>query len=93
MTQRYWQGETVRVRVDFTDDAGAPVTPTGVAFLARQATGAQVVGTPIALQTTGAFYADFALDTPGTWYLRASCSGPTPAAVEDQIEVRASLVL
>jgi hypothetical protein len=92
MTMRFWQGETVRVRVDFTDAQGAPVAPTGVVFTARPAGGTRVTGTPVALQATGAFYCDFALDTPGVWFVRATCSGPTAAAVEDQIEVRASNV-
>lgn len=93
MKQRFWVGETVRVRCDFTDDAGAPLGAIGVAFRARAPDGSTVVGTPIAQQTTGAFYADFTLTQAGIWYLRASCTGPTAAVVEDQVEARASFVL
>lgn len=90
---RFWVGETARVKAEFTDDAGAPVVAVGVAFTARSPTGKNVIGSPVGLNTTGAFYADFVVDEPGVWAVRASCTGPTAAAVEDQFEGRASYVL
>lgn len=90
---RFWIGETVRVRCTFTDEAGARITPTGVAFAARSKSGQHVAADPLATTEAGAFYADFTFELADVWYLRASCSGPTSAVVEDQIEVRASMVL
>lgn len=95
---RVWIGETVRVQVDFTDDAETPVDrqsipATGVSIVAKDPAGATVPGTVTPMGKPGAFYADFPLNAAGTWYVRAACTGPTPAADEAAIEVQASNVL
>ena len=90
---RYWQGETLRARVDFTDGNGGPLAAVGVVFTAKAPSGTRLTGDPVPMNVPGAWYADFALNEPGTWHVRASCSGPTPAADEDEFEVRASTVL
>lgn len=93
MMLRFWIGETVRVSCQFNDDAGNPVAVVGVSIRAKAPDGSAVVGTPIARQTTGAFYADFPLTQAGIWNLRATCTGPTPAAIEDRVEARPSNVI
>lgn len=90
---RFWIGETVRVRVDFTDDAGLPMAVTGVEIQARGPGGIRLTGSVNALSDTGAFYADFPLTIAGTWYFRAECDGPTQSAVEDSVDVIPSNVV
>lgn len=91
--RRYWIGETVRAQCDFSDDDGAPIAVTGLSFSAKSPTGDVIVGTAISTGVTGSYYADFALQQAGVWSLRAACTGPTAAAVEDQVECRSSYVL
>lgn len=91
--QRFWRGESVRIDVTFTDDTGAPMNASGVAIQARCNNGPVIDGDVHPLSATGAFYAVFALEQAGDWAVRASCSGPTAAAVEDRFDVAPSRVI
>lgn len=96
MTLRFWPGETVRLRVDFSTPDGSPMAATGVVFQVRPPDGtaapAPAAGVPIS-NAPGAFMADIAPLAPGRWAVRATCDGPSPAAVEGEFIVAKSLVL
>jgi uncharacterized protein YfaS (alpha-2-macroglobulin family) len=96
MSQRkrlaFWPGETVRVQVRFSDGADADVTVSGVTFTARAPDGTTVNITP---ETTSpaSYYADVAANTAGEWAVRATCTGPSAAAVEVSFTVQPSNVI
>jgi hypothetical protein len=96
MSQRrrlsFWPGETVRVRVQFADEAGAGVTVGEVVFTARDPAGAAVSLTPQE-ETASTYYADVPVTLAGDWAVRATCATPTPAAVEVSFSVVPSNVI
>lgn len=90
--QQFVPGETVRVRVSFTDEADAPVTVSGVAFSVRNPAG--TVTNSAAVQVTpSTYYTDVPASVAGDWAVRATASSPTGSAVEVQFTVTPSLVL
>lgn len=92
---RFWPGETARVRVQFTGESGAALAVTGVEFKARDPAGTVTTVDPEAVvnEGTGAYYADVPLATAGNWSVRATCSGPSAAAVEVGFAVVPSTVI
>jgi hypothetical protein len=96
MSQRrrlsFWPGETVRVRVAFSDEAGAGVTVGGVVFSARDPAGAAVSLTPTS-ESASTYFADVPVTMAGDWAVRATCAVPTPAAVEVSFSVVPSHVI
>jgi nitrogen fixation protein FixH len=89
---RYWLGETLSLALAFTDDAGAAVAATGVAVSAKKPGGSTASASVTSGGGTGLFTADVALDEAGDWWLRATCTGPSAAAVETRVTVLASNV-
>jgi hypothetical protein len=96
MSQRkrlaFWLGETVRVRVRFSDGADADVPVTGVSFASRAPDGSTVSITPEA-ESSATYYADVAANAAGEWAVRATCTGPSAAAVEVSFTVQPSNVI
>jgi len=96
MSQRkrlaFWPGETVRVQVRFSDDVDADVTVSGVTFIARAPDGTTASLSPEAV-SPATYYADVAANAPGEWAVRATCTGPSAAAVEVSFTVQPSLVI
>ncbi|UXQ89116.1 hypothetical protein [Synechococcus phage MinM1] len=90
---RFWIGEMVRVAVVFTDLAGAPMAPLGVQIRARKPDGTVHSYAVLDGALPSEKGADIAADQAGSWYVRASCAGPTPAAVEATFTVAASEVI
>lgn len=90
--QQFVPGETVRVRVSFTDEADAPITVSGVAFSVRSPAG--TVTNSAAVQVNAStYYTDVPASAAGDYAVRATASGPTGSAVEVQFTVTPSLVL
>jgi hypothetical protein len=87
-----WPGETARVRVTFSDEAGEGVTVTGVTFTSRSPAGTTAALTPQA-ESASTYYVDVPVATAGDWAVRATCSGPTASAVEVSFTVRPSTVI
>jgi hypothetical protein len=88
-----WQGQSVRVAVNFQDAAGAPMTnPAGVTITAKRPDGTKSDLTEVSGED-GTFYADFIADMPGYWRVRAECTGPSAAVDECTVQVAASQVL
>lgn len=87
----YWLGETVRLRVTFTDEAGAALAVSGAAMAVKKP-GGSTASVALTGDGDGKFYGDVPTDEAGTWFARATCSSPAGAAVEAQFTVRASNV-
>lgn len=96
MRQVYCVGEVVRVRATFTYESGQVMPVTGVAFHTR-APGSvapdAVDAEDITEESTGVHYADVLASEAGVWAVRATCTGPTAAAVEVTFRVAVSAVL
>jgi hypothetical protein len=90
--QLCWPGETVRLRAPFVDETGAPVTVSGVEFLARDPAGAVVSLTP-QQESPSTYYADMVVTLPGDYAVRATCAAPTSAADEKLFSVVPSNVI
>lgn len=83
---RYWIGQTVRLRVSFTDEAGDALAVTGAALVVQPPNGsAQSVS--ISANGVGVFTADVAGTVAGEWRWRATCAGPQTAASEGSFVV------
>jgi uncharacterized protein YfaS (alpha-2-macroglobulin family) len=80
-------GETVRVVVTFTDNAGAPLEATGVTVSAKRPDGTTVVGTVASGSSAGLFNATFAGDMAGSWLVKAQCTGPVTVKDEKTFTV------
>lgn len=90
--QQFFPGETVRVRVSFTDEADAAIAVTGVAFSVRTPAGAVTASAAVQVNAN-TYYTDVAASVAGDWAVRATASTPSSSAVEVQFTVTPSLVL
>jgi nitrogen fixation protein FixH len=90
--QQFFPGETVRVRVSFSDDADVPVTVSGVGFSVRTPSGT-VTSSPAVQVDASTYYTDVSASVAGDWAVRATASAPSSSAVEVQFSVAPSLVL
>ena len=90
--QQFFPGETVRVRVAFTDENDLPITVTGVAFAVRAPNGTVTPSGAVAVNTS-TFYTDIIVNDAGDYAVRATASAPSSSAVEVQFSVAHSLVL
>jgi hypothetical protein len=90
-----WFGDTARVTVQFTAPDGSPLAATGVAIVYRINRGdlVTVPAQDITSPADGVFIVQVPSDPPGRYDLRATCSGPTAAAVETSWTVEPSGVL
>lgn len=99
VSPRYWIGQSLPVRIQFTDRAGLPVAVTGARLLARLAGSEvpiQLAGADLTAAGLGTFLVAPVLDPDGTWYLRGDCAEMAPdqhAADEVSVVVRASNAL
>ena len=80
-------GESVRIRVAFTSEAGQPLAATGVTVEAKPPGAAPVAGAVVETAEAGVFHADFETTTPGTWIVKARCAGPSVAIVQGSFRV------
>jgi nitrogen fixation protein FixH len=90
--QQFVPGETVRVRVSFTNEADAPIAVAGVAFSVRNPAGTVTASAAVQIDAS-TYYTDVAASVAGDWAVRATASSPTGSAVEVQFTVTPSLVL
>ena len=90
--QQFVPGETVRVRVSFTDEADAAVAVSGVGFSVRSPSGAVTASAAVQV-SANTYYTDVAASVAGDWAVRATASTPSSSAVEVQFTVTPSLVL
>lgn len=98
MVDRYLIGQVVRISVAATDADATAADPGGLALLVKSpdgtittytyGTAAEVVRT-----ATGAYHADIALDTAGTWRWRWEATAPNAGADEGALTVLASKVV
>ena len=74
-------GSGVRLRIDATDEAGAPLDVAGLWVWTRRPGGVVVrtEGEAIARVLPGLYQLDFTLDAAGTWTWEAGCAGPRDA--------------
>lgn len=90
--QQFFLGETVRVRVSFTDDTDNPVNVSGVNFSVKSPNGA--VTSSAAVQVNShTYYTDVVVNLPGSYAVRATGTTPTSSAVEVQFTAIPSIVL
>lgn len=90
---RFWRGETVRVRMNFSDETGAALSVSDVQLRAKRPDG-QVLAVPVRQDLAGGgFYADFVADIPGSWAIRAECAQPSVAVSEALFTVATSNVI
>lgn len=90
---RFWSGETVRIRVLFSTEAGEPMAATGVTITLKDPDGVIVAGNVVEGSNVGSFHADVEVVPAGIWAVRAHCSGPTSAVEEERFEVQQSYVV
>lgn len=90
--QQFFPGETVRVRVSFTDEADAAVAVSGVAFSFRAPDGTVTASAAVQVNAS-TYYTDVPASVAGDYAVRATASSPTASAVEVQFTVAPSLVL
>ena len=90
--EQFFPGETVRVRVSFSDDADAPIAVSGVGFSVRSPSGAVTSSAAVQVDPS-TYYTDVSANAAGDWAVRATASAPSSSAVEVQFSVAPSLVL
>lgn len=89
----YWFGETVRIRVAFTDDASAAADVAGAEMKAKAPDGTVTVIPLEGDGGTGLYRGDIVADQAGNWHVRATCATPSAAAAEAAFTVAASSVI
>jgi nitrogen fixation protein FixH len=90
--QQFFPGETVRIRVTFSDDADAPIAVSGVGFSVRAPAGTVAASAAVQVDASS-YYTDVVVNAAGDWAVRATASAPSSSAVEVQFSVAPSLVL
>jgi uncharacterized protein YfaS (alpha-2-macroglobulin family) len=83
----YDVGDGVRATVTFRDLDGALANPTDVVAKLKNPAGT-VTTIATSHPSTGVYYADFTLTTPGAWWVRFEGTGAVIAAQEFPLRVR-----
>ena len=85
-------GDTVRLKGEFTDDAGAAADPTAVSMIVKDPAGTKTTYTYALAQITklavGIYYYDLTITMAGDWYYRFSGTGAVVTAGEQYFNVR-----
>lgn len=93
---RHYINTTVRIAVNFQDDDGTDVDPSGVVFKAYSPSGTTTTYTystdaELSRSSTGDYYVDFVPDASGRWHYRWVLSGTgTAIAMEGSFVVQVS---
>ena len=89
---KYWQGQSVELRVLFLDANGVPLAAGGVAFRAKKPDGLFVtVAANADPARVNEFVGVLVADQAGVWQVKASCQTPSPAVEQGSFTVMASL--
>ncbi len=79
-------GQSVRVIVEFSTPQDTLQAVTGVVFQAKNPSGT-ITNLTVTQTAPGVHSGLLTLDVLGAWVIRATCSGPNPAAVEKTFNV------
>lgn len=89
---KYDVGDTVRLTAQYTDTGGDPTNPNVVRIIYRDPTGSESTAlsgtTDMSNPTTGSFYTDLLITTPGTWRWRSESTGNIVTAEESVFVAR-----
>ncbi|MBK1656830.1 hypothetical protein [Paracraurococcus ruber] len=77
--ERYYVGETARLRMTFADEAGAATDPTGLSVQARPPSGPALGGYAVVRESAGSYYVDLPVTLAGAWAVTWSWTGPVPS--------------
>lgn len=91
-TTKYWQGQSVELRVLFLDANGVPLAAGGVSFRVKKPDGSfvTVAASPDPARANE-FVGVLVADQAGVWNVKASCQTPNPAVEQSSFTVMASL--
>ncbi len=89
---KYWQGQSVELRVLFLDANGVPLAAGGVSFRVKKPDGTfvTVAASPDPARANE-FVGVIVADQAGVWNVKASCQTPNPAVEQSSFTVMASL--
>ena len=89
---KYWQGQSVELRVLFLDANGVPLAAGGVSFRVKKpdASFVTVAANPDPARANE-FIGTLVADQAGVWNVKASCQTPSPAVEQSSFTVMASL--
>ena len=89
---KYWQGQSVELRVLFLDANGVPLAAGGVSFRVKKpdASFVTVAASPDPARANE-FVGVLVADQAGVWNVKASCQTPNPAVEQSAFTVMASL--